>query len=56
MTLKKAKQNFKKHYNRAMKLKEGGKAWEREITLAKRYLNIGTFLYQQEIKNKYIAQ
>jgi len=55
MTLKKAKQNFKKHYKKAMRLKEGGKAWEREIELAKRYLNIGKILYQQETENKYTA-
>lgn len=54
MTLKEAKKKFKTHYKKAMKLKEGGKAWEREINLAKRYLNIGITLYKIETKNKYI--
>lgn len=48
-----AKRMFKKHYKRAMKLKEGGKAWEREITKAKRYLDIGRIQYEQAQREKY---
>ena len=35
-----AKKEFKRHYKKAMKLKEGGKAWEREIGKAKHYMNL----------------
>ena len=30
----------KKHYKKAMRLKEGGKAWMREIEQARKYLKI----------------
>lgn len=53
MTLEKAKKQFKKHHKMAMRLKEGGKAWEREITLADRFLRIGKAIYQQKITAKY---
>ena len=49
----KAKAQFKKHYRKAMRLKEGGKAWEREINLAKYYLAIGRKEYQEELKARY---
>jgi len=35
-----ATKEFRKHYKKAMKLKEGGKAWEREINLSKKYLDM----------------
>lgn len=44
---------FKRHYKKAMKLKEGGKAWEREINLAKKYLEIGRRQYKEEMKERY---
>ena len=44
---------FKRHYKKAMKLKEGGKAWEREINLAKKYLEIGRRQYEEEMKERY---
>jgi len=47
------KRLFKKHYKAAMRLKEGGKAWEREITLAEHYLALGTAAYQANLKAKY---
>ena len=53
ITLKEAKRKFKKHYNYAMRLKEGGKAWEREITQARHYLLIGTRLYHEQLGYKY---
>lgn len=53
MTKQQAKANFKKHYKMAMRLKEGGKAWEREINLAHRYLEIGRAKYQAELKARY---
>lgn len=40
MTKEKAQRMFKKHYRYAMKLKEGGKAWEREMARADHYQNI----------------
>ena len=53
MTLEKAKREFKRHYKKAMKLKEGGKAWEREITQAERYKNAAITLYQLKWKERY---
>lgn len=38
MNLKELKRLFKKHYKKAVQLKEGGAAWDREITKAQRYL------------------
>lgn len=32
-----AAKKFKKHYRYAMKLKEGGKAWEREMEICEKY-------------------
>lgn len=40
-TLKRARTEFKKHMRRAAALKEGGSAWDREITLARKWLVIG---------------
>lgn len=40
MNKEKAKRLFKKHYNYAMKLKEGGKAWEREMNRCEQYKNV----------------
>jgi len=40
MTKEKARKLFKKHYNYAMKLKEGGKAWEREMKYCEQYKNV----------------
>ena len=40
MTLEKTRKLFKKHYSYAMKLKEGGKAWEREMALCEQYKNV----------------
>lgn len=54
MTQRQAQRNFKKHYKKAMKLKEGGKAWEREINFAHRWLEIGKNLYNIEIQKKYL--
>ncbi len=53
MTKEKAKREFKKHYKRAMKLKEGGSAWEREIDQARRYLRIGKGLYENQLAERY---
>lgn len=53
MTLEKAKRQFKKHYKKAMKLKEGGAAWEREIKLSQKYFNIGLAKYQAQLERKY---
>ena len=47
------KREFKKHYRRASKLKEGGKAWQREIDLAADYLQAGTKLKKEIEKEKY---
>lgn len=47
------KRLFKKHYKAAMKLKEGGKAWEREIGLAQHYLELGRKAYKANLKAKY---
>ena len=33
MSLEGARKQWKKHYRYAMKLKEGGKAWDREMTI-----------------------
>lgn len=48
-----AAKQFKKHYKKAMKLKEGGKAWEREIELARKYLEMGMAQYHQQLKERY---
>lgn len=53
MTFEKSKKLFKQHYKKAMKLKEGGAAWEREITLAKRYKDICISLKNVETSKKY---
>lgn len=51
--LRMATKEFKKHYKRAMRLKEGGAAWEREITLAERYKAIAKKEYEESWKVKY---
>ena len=48
-----ARKEFIKHYKKAMKLKEGGSAWEREINLASKYQKICQEEYQRELKAKY---
>ena len=53
MTLHQVAKEFKRHYKKAMKLKEGGKAWEREIDLANKYLEIGRRQYEEELKERY---
>ena len=53
MTKDQAKREFKKHYRRAMKLKEGGKAWEREMQACDRYQAIAMAKYQEEQRLKY---
>jgi len=53
MTLHEVAKEFKRHYKKAMKLKEGGKAWEREINLANKYLEIGKKQYEEELKERY---
>lgn len=40
MTKAKALKLFKQHYKCAMKLKEGGTAWEREMKLCEQYKNV----------------
>ena len=40
MTREKAKALFKKHYRYAMKLKEGGRAWDREMKRCEQYKRI----------------
>ena len=35
--LKKYQKEFKKHWNYSLKLKEGGKAWEREMKECEKY-------------------
>lgn len=49
MTLEGIKKEFKKHWHYAMKLKEGGKAWEREMKLCDKYLKAG----RAKLKTKY---
>ena len=34
------RKEFKKHYRYAMRLKEGGKAWDREMTICERLLKV----------------
>ena len=51
--LKEAKRLFKLHYRKAMRLKEGGAAWNREIALANHYRMLGTMIYHQILANKY---
>lgn len=53
MAYEKAKKEFKRHYKRAMKLKEGGKVWEREINLANKWKEIGTRQYQEMLEARY---
>ena len=36
----KAQKLFKKHYRYALRLKEGGKAWEREMRYCEQYKNV----------------
>ena len=47
------KSEFKKHYRRAMQLKEGGAAWEREINLARKYLALGKAEYDRKLEERY---
>lgn len=42
MNKTKAQRLFKQHYNKAMKLKEGGVAWEREMKYCEQYKNVLT--------------
>lgn len=51
--LERTKREFKKHHRKAMKLKEGGKAWDREITICETLLAKCKKLYQQKLKAKY---
>ena len=53
MTLREVIRQFKKHYKAAMKLKEGGKAWEREISAANAWKEICTKKYNEEWAAKY---
>ena len=46
------KRTWKKHYRYAMKLKEGGKAWQREIDLAADYLQAATKLKKRDRERK----
>lgn len=48
-----AARQFKRHYKKAMRLKEGGAAWQREIDLAHHYLEIGKAEYEERIKRRY---
>lgn len=40
MTKDKARKLFNKHWKYAMKLKEGGKAWDREMSKCEQYKNV----------------
>lgn len=51
--MREAAKQFKKHYRRAAKLKEGGKAWEREITIAYRYKELAIKEYREELRKRY---
>lgn len=51
--LREYQREFKRHYKRAMKLKEGGKAWEREMTLCEHYLKLGKAEYDRYWKERY---
>ncbi len=53
MAKKEYVKEFKKHYKKAMRLKEGGKAWQREIDLAHHWLEIGKKENQAEWAAKY---
>lgn len=44
---------FKRHYKKAMRLKEGGAAWERGIEMAHQYLELGKVAYKQYLDYKY---
>lgn len=44
---------FKKHYKYAMKLKEGGKAWNREMEICETCLKKGKEEYNQKLRAKY---
>jgi len=50
MTEQKAKRLFKKHYTYAMRLKEGGKAWEREMKYCEQYKHV--IMKESEGKNE----
>ena len=47
------KREFKKHWRRAAKLKEGGTAWEREMAKCQEYMELGKKAYQENLKAKY---
>lgn len=49
----KAAREYKRHYKKAMKLKEGGKAWNREMEWCELYLNLWKKLDSQETELKY---
>ena len=53
MTKDAAKREFKRHYKKAMKLKEGGAAWEREMNLCERYKAIVIAKSELELREKY---
>ena len=53
MALRESTKQFKRHYKKAMKLKEGGKAWEREIALARYWKDISKKEYDEEWKERY---
>lgn len=40
MTKEAAAKAFRKHYHYSMKLKEGGKPWEREMRFCEHYMRI----------------
>ena len=56
MTKEKAKREFKRHYKKAMHLKEGGAAWEREMQFCDRYLKAGMALHEKELRERYGKQ
>ena len=56
MNLQEAKRQFKKHWKYAQKLKEGGKAWEREMALCESYLAIGKAELDAENKRRYCGE
>lgn len=53
MTKDKAKREFKRHYKKAMHLKEGGAAWEREMQFCERYLKAEMALHEKELRERY---
>lgn len=53
MTLNEAKKQLKKHMKYANRLKEGGKAWDREMKICTKYKDICMTLYNKEWAEKY---